>query len=153
MTHRFELDGVPIEARADVAEAAADGVLLRGREVALELPFAPVRFFRHGWQSWSLTTWQDAGERVPRPKPALLLPLQTDPRHAADARPNGSWVGAVELPDGRILLLGALGLETHVALEGNHVVGWSETGTVEWLAAVGGETDAFGREPDGAAPI
>ena len=88
MMHRFELDGVAIEAQADGAAAVPDGMLLRGREVAIELPFAPVRFYRHGWQSWSLTTWQDAGERIPRPKPALLLPMQTDPRYARDDAPQ-----------------------------------------------------------------
>lgn len=143
--HRFELDGVAIEAQADGTAAVPGGMLLRGREVALELPSAPVRFYRHGWQSWSLTTWQDSGERIPRPKPALLLPMQTDPQYAADARPNGSWVGAVELSDGRVLLLGALGLETRVALEGNRLVGRSEAGTVEWFATAGGEAMAFAR--------
>jgi alpha-galactosidase len=142
---RFELDGITIEAQADGEAAVADGMVLRGREVTLGLPFAPVRFYRHGWQSWSLTTWQGAGERIPRPKPALLLPMQTDPRYARDARPNGSWVGAVELPDGRILLLGALGLETHVTLEGNRLAGWSEAGPVEWFVTVGSETGVFGR--------
>ena len=54
----LELDGIAIEAQADGAAAVPDGMLLRGAEVAIELPFAPVRFYRHGWQSWSLTTWQ-----------------------------------------------------------------------------------------------
>jgi alpha-galactosidase len=140
-----ELDGITVEAQADGAAAIPEGILLHGNSVTLELPFAPVRFYRHGWQSWSLTTWQGAGEGIPRPKPALLLPMQTDPRHVRDDRPNGSWVGAVELPDGRILLLGALGLETHVALEGNRLIGWSEVRPVEWLATVGSETEVFSR--------
>jgi alpha-galactosidase len=71
--------------------------------------------------------------------------MQADPRYARDDRPNGSWVGAVELPDGRILLLGALGLETHVALEGRCLGGRSEAGPARWLVTIGSETDAFGR--------
>ncbi|MCX7029667.1 MAG: alpha-galactosidase [Spirochaetes bacterium] len=145
MAHHCELDGITIEAQADEAAAVANGMMLRGREVTLELPFAPVRFYRHGWQSWSLTTWQGTGERIPRSKPALLLPMQTDPRYARDDRPNGSWVGAVELPDGRILLLASIGLETHVALEGNRLSGWCEAGPVKWLVTVGTESEAFNR--------
>ena len=153
MTHRFELDGIAIDAQADRAARCPEGILLHGTEAALDLPFPPVRFYRHGWQSWSLTTWQGSGDRIPRPKPALLLPMQTDPRHVRDDRPNGSWVGAAELPDGRILLLGALGLETHVALDGNRLRGSSEGGPVEWIATVGSETDAFGRYASALLPV
>ncbi|OHD74372.1 MAG: hypothetical protein A2177_02030 [Spirochaetes bacterium RBG_13_68_11] len=142
---RLELDGITIGVRADATARIPEGILLHGSSVALDLPFEPARFYRHGWQSWSLTTWQGPGERIPCPRPALLLPMQTDPRHARDDRPNGSWVGAVEQPDGRILLLGALGLETHVALEGNRLIGWSEARPGEWLATVGAEPEAFRR--------
>ncbi len=139
------LDGITVGIQADETVRIPEGLLLNGSRIALDLPFEPARFYRHGWQSWSLTVWQDPGEHIPRPKPALLLPMQTDPKYACDDRPNGAWVGAVELPDGRILLLGALGMGSHVALEGRWFSGWSEAGPVRWLVAIGSEPDVFRR--------
>jgi len=145
MKHTCELDGIAIDLEADEASGTPEGILLGGRAVALDLPFEPVRFYRHGWQSWSLTTWQPAGERIPRPKPDLLAPMQVDPRHARDRLPGGSWFGAVELADGRVLLLGSPDLETRVDLEGRRLRGWSRSGPARWLAAAGSEEDVFSR--------
>ena len=141
----LELDDITIEVRADEIARIPEGILLHGSSVALDLPFEPARYYRHGWQSWSLTTWQSSGESIPCSKPALFLPMQTDPQYARDNHPNGSWVGAVEQPDGRILLLGALELGTHVALEGSRLSGWSEVGPAKWLLTIGSEPDAFRR--------
>jgi len=142
--HRIRLRARELCIQADKALPSDDGILLRGGEVSVELPFAPVRFYRHGWQSWSLTMWQGAGQKVPEPLPRALQPMQVDPVYARDPSPNGSWVGAVEGTDGSVLLLGALDLETHVALEGGRLVGRSETGTARWLLSLGGEEDVFG---------
>jgi alpha-galactosidase len=43
------------------------------------------------------------------------------------------------------VLLGAIGMETHVALEGRRLRGWSEAGPVGWLVTIGSETEAFRR--------
>jgi alpha-galactosidase len=141
----LELDDIKIEVRADEIARIPEGILLHGSSVAVGLPFEPARYYRHGWQSWSLTTWQGSDECIPCSKPALFLPMQTDPQYARDNHPNGSWVGAVEQPDGRILLLGALELGTHVALEGSRLSGWSEVGPARWLLTIGSEPDAFRR--------
>jgi alpha-galactosidase len=141
----LELDDITIGVRADEIVRIPEGIILHGSRVALDLPFEPARYYRHGWQSWSLTTWQGSGECIPRSKPALLLSMQTDPQYARDDRPNGSWVGAVEKPDGRILLLGALELGTHVALEGRRLSGWSEVGPARWFVTIGNEPEAFRR--------
>ena len=50
-------------------------------------------------------------------RPSSLDPGQTDPVYARETRPHGSWYGAVEMPDGQVLLLGALGLESHVWIQ------------------------------------
>lgn len=145
MKRHHELAGMPLELEADEATIVPDGLLLRGRTVCVGLPFAPARFYRHGWQSWSLTTWQDARRPVPRLQLAAHVPMRMDPRSARDDRPNGSWVGAVELADGRILLLGALDLETRVALEDVRLSGWTEAGSARWVVTVATEGEAFGR--------
>jgi alpha-galactosidase len=51
----------------------------------------------------------------------------------------------VELPDGQVLFLGALGLESHVTLDGQSLVGRYETGNGEWLLTTGDETEFMSR--------
>ena len=142
-----------------------DGYLLHGTNVSLEFKSQPKMYYRHGWQSWSLTTWQDVNFRLPTSKPAILHPMQTDPVYANHPAPNGSWLGAVEFEDGNILLLGALGLESHVALHdpfhsdvpqfrrddsqphGNitQLHGWYEAGNGDWFVGYGEEMTVFAR--------
>jgi len=121
------------------------GMILTGARVSVGLPFEPARFLRHGWQSWSLTAWTDAAGRLPRTRPTLLYPMHTDPRYAGEKRPNGSWYGAVETGEGRVLLLGALDLESHVLLDGRSLTGRYESGTGEWFVAAGEEGEVLAR--------
>jgi len=116
--------------------------ILKASEIKIELTTTPVKYYRHGWQSWSLTAWTDLSP-LPMQKPAIFHPLQTDAVHANEKNPHGSWLGAVELEDGKILLLGALATDTHVFLVGNQLEGRSEAGEVEWLIAIGEEKTVF----------
>jgi alpha-galactosidase len=144
MTLNIRLGAYEFPVEAEQAETKGGVALLHGKRVTIDLPFAPLRYYRHGWQSWSLTMWQGADQRIPESQPALLQPMQVDPLYAGESRPNGSWVGAVEAADGQVLLLGALGLEAHVRLNGNRLKGWSEADSVEWLVALGSESETFG---------
>jgi alpha-galactosidase len=117
--------------------------VVRSDQVQIELSETPVQVFRHGWQSWSLAAWTDLAP-LPVQKPAIFHALQTDAVFIHERLPNGSWVGAVELAGGDILLLGALGLDTHVTLEGNRLSGRCESSEVEWLIARGSEREVFG---------
>lgn len=69
--------------------------------------------------------------------------MQTDPRYARECQPHGSWVGAIELGDGEILLLGALNTDAHIRLNENRLEGWYESGDGEWLVARGDELAVF----------
>jgi alpha-galactosidase len=75
--------------------------------------------------------------------PAILQPFQQDPVYASERLPHGSWLGAVELENDRVLILGSLGLESHVRLTGNLLEGWSEAGTIDWLVAFGSVASVF----------
>jgi len=119
--------------------AKGGGFILSGSTVALELLLAPRCFLVHGWQSWSLTAWLETSRRMPAMQPALMRPMQTDPVHVDDERLNGSWYGAVEMDDGQVVFLGALGLDSHVALEGDSLKGWYEISGGEWFLATGDE--------------
>lgn len=145
-------DNQPIISYADQVTSVPGGYILQGANVSLEFENRPKRYYRHGWQSWSLTTWQAPTFRLPPQKPARLRPMQTDPVYVNHPAPNGSWLGAVEFEDGKVLLLGALGLESHVALHGQQahgkvaqLHGWYEAGDGEWFVGYGDETSVFAR--------
>ncbi|MGB7874520.1 MAG: glycoside hydrolase family 36 protein, partial [Anaerolineales bacterium] len=82
---------------------------------------------------------------LPVLKPSLLHPMQTDPVYAKHPAPNGSWLGAVAFEDGNVLLLGALGLDAHVALHEAQLHGWYETGGGDWFVGYGDEGSVFAR--------
>ena len=142
MTKPF-LDQLKITAGS--IQETKDGLLLSGAQVSLELPTIPRRYLYSGWQSWSLTAWVETGRPVRPMRPSSLRAMQTDPRYARETRPHGSWYGAVEMPDGQVLLLGALGLESHVRLDGKILTGWYEegAGAGEWFMGCGEETGLF----------
>ncbi len=120
------------------------GFLLVGRDVSITPSFSGVRYYWHGWQSWSLTAWLESGRRLPPSKPFLLHPMQTDPAYAHQQTPGGAWVGALEAPDGRVLLLGALNLDARVSLKNNVLKGTYESRcNDEWFAAFGPEHLVF----------
>lgn len=116
--------------------------IVSAQELQVELISQPVRYYRHGWQSWSLAAWTDLSP-LPIQKPAIFHPLQIDAVHARKTEPNGAWLGAVELEDGNILLLGALATDAHVSLVGNQLSAQSEAGEVEWFIAIGEENAVF----------
>ncbi len=123
----------------------ASSLTLRlGSGQALNLPRPPKRFYRHGWQSWSLAAWTDLNP-LPIQKPYILHPLQVDPAYAKELRPHSSWVGAVEFEDGKFLLLGSLGLDAHVTLNGTQLEGSYESGSGEWFIARCDQADAFSK--------
>jgi alpha-galactosidase len=130
---------------AEKSQKTGKGKFLFGPRVTINLPAAPVRYLYSGWQSWSLTAWVDTDRPVRPMRPRIMHPMQTDPVDARETRPHGSWYGAVELPDGQVLFLGALGLESHVMLDGQSLVGWYETGNGDWLLATGDESEFMAR--------
>ena len=130
---------------SDQVKPISDGYILSGTNVSLEFKTPPKDYYRHGWHSWSLTTWQDINFQLPVPKPEILHPLQTDPLYVKHTAPNGSWLGAVRFSNGKVLLLGALGLDSHVALHGQQLHGWYEAGRGDWFVSYGMEHTVFSR--------
>lgn len=128
---------------AEGGRDVAGGRTVSGAQVELFLRRQPARYLCHGWQSWSLSAWLPFSSPMPIPRPKVLHPLQTDPRYAMQRGHHGSFYGAVEFSDGKILFLGALGLESHVELRGDVLIGTYETGTGEWFVAVGEEASIF----------
>jgi alpha-galactosidase len=120
-----------------------DGLILSGPRVSVELPVVPRLFYRHGWQSWSLAAWIDPSlPTVPISFP-LLSAKDEDPVYGHSPLHTSAWVGAVELADGSIILLGALDLGGRVELEGTSLRGFYEIGSGEWFIVQGSEEQAF----------
>ena len=115
---------------------------IKAKEIQIELPSEPVRYYRHGWQSWSLAAWTDPSP-IPVQKPALFHPLQVDAEHVHNIYLHGSWLGAVEFPDGNILLVGALATDANVSLVENQLSGQSEADEIEWFIVFGQENVVF----------
>ena len=140
-SHPLKLDSPPQPGSSLVVNASS---------LTLDLPRPPRLFYRHGWQSWSLAAWTDLTP-LPIQRPKILHPLQTDPRYANETSPHGSWVGAVELGDDDILLLGSLDLDAHVWLKENQFEGAAlsvskgqhEADGCDWFIARGDEVSVF----------
>lgn len=139
------------EYAAQAAQPTEGGFILQGAACALQTAPTPRSYYRHGWQSWSLAAWLPPTQNIPLQKPVSLHPMQLDPVYAYNPNPNGSWVGAVEMDDGNILLLGSLGLEAHVALRDGALQGWYESvrkekdSQHEWFVGYGREAEVFAR--------
>ncbi|MDI6769210.1 MAG: alpha-galactosidase [Anaerolineales bacterium] len=148
MNMSLQIGDMQFSLTADKARPVSGGMILSGANVSLQLPFQPKRYYRHGWQSWSPTGWIEADRPLASLHPAILHPQQMDPMYALEEKPNGAWLGAVEAPDGNVILLGALGLESRVRLEGQSLAGWYEVGrnsisSYDWFLANGAEQIVF----------
>lgn len=140
---RLIFAGLELEVQAESSQAAGTGYVLHGGTVQLTQPEAPARFFRHGWQSWSLASWLEL-DKPPVPiQPPGRRPQADDPVYALSPRHGGSALGAVECPDGKVLLLGALAPGGRVEAHGRALRGFYESGAGDWFVAHGEEAAAF----------
>lgn len=119
------------------------GLMLSGAHVTVDLSVAPRLFYRHGWQSWSLAAWIDPSTPPVSISSPELRAKDEDPKYACSGCHTSAWVGAVELMDGSIILLGALDLGGRVKLENTLLSGFYETGSGEWILVHGTEEQVF----------
>lgn len=118
------------------------GWVVHGPQVRLVHPCPDARYYQHGWHSWSPARWV----RIDRPP--HRVEHQDRRLQGWDPGLDGAdghvshWVGAVELPGGEILLLGALGVDAHVGASGDHLWGRSEL-ALDWYVAIGPAQEVF----------
>jgi len=124
----------------------SDSQIVTASSLNLSLPQPPKRFFRHGWQSWTLTTWLDPSEPpFPISSPQFRA-KDEDSAYALAKNHVSAWVGAVELDEGDILLIGALDLSGRVELDGTMLKGFYEDEhESQWVIIRGKEDDVFSK--------
>lgn len=145
MLQIIELEGWNLAVQAESVQPVAGGYLLSGAQVAVFHDFGPARFYRHGFHSWSLSAWLHPSARLPRPVRSDIAPQIDSPELLAAYPHASSGLGALECPDGRVLLLGALELDAQVTntppvLRGAYAPGVTETA---WFLAFGHEESVF----------
>jgi alpha-galactosidase len=126
-----------------------DSQIISASSLRLSLPQPPKRFFRHGWQSWALATWVDPND-PPLPVRAAEFRLKDEDRvYALSKNYISAWVGAVEMEEDDILLIGALDLSGRVELDGLTLKGFYEDEFEhQWLIARGREDEVFSKYVD-----
>ncbi|MFC2028532.1 glycoside hydrolase family 36 protein [Chloroflexota bacterium] len=120
-----------------------DALILHGGKVSIQVPLRITEYYKHGWQSWSLSTWIDPGSPPVTSHPKPLIVLQSDQQYSGLNHPHGSWMGAVTTIDGITTFLGSLGFEAHVELKDNTLIGTYETGEGDWYLSLGEEQTVF----------
>jgi alpha-galactosidase len=121
-----------------------DSQIVSGSSLRLSLPQPPKKFYRHGWQSWTLTTWLDPNEPPLPIRAAEFRTKDEDPGYPFHKNHISCWVGAVELDEDNILLVGALSLSGRIELDGTTLHGFFEDGHEgQWLIARGKEDEVF----------
>jgi alpha-galactosidase len=130
----------------DSLNQSSDLKIVTASSLSLNLPQRPKRFFRHGWQSWTLTTWLDPSE-PPYPISAPQFRAKDeDPAYALSKTHVSAWVGAIELAEDDILLVGALDLSGRVELEGTSLKAFYEDEHEnQWVLIRGKEEDVFAK--------
>ena len=128
----------------DFLPQASASQIISASSLSLDLPQPPKRFYRHGWQSWTLTTWLDPSDPPLPIRSPEFRAKDEDPLYAFAKNHVSVWVGAAELGEEDILLLGALDLSGRVELDGATLNGFYEDGHEgNWLIARGKEDGVF----------
>ncbi len=127
------------------ATPVAGGWLLDPGPLTVEHDGEAVEVHRHGWTSWSPTGWTPIGDAP--------LRIAGDPDRTVTAddaandtpdRHEGNGAVAVALADGRVVLLGAVGLGLpRAGADGTRLWGRTEDAGGQWFLAVGDEAGVF----------
>ncbi len=140
----IEINELALTLNADRVTTLNGGVLVSGTRLGVGLGVKPRSFYRHGWQSWTLSTWMDPTDPMVPISAHQTRAKDEDVPYAFSDHPVSAWVGAAEMPDGRIVLLGALELSGRVEMLGEQLQGFYEDGHAgKWLVAAGTEEEVF----------
>ena len=112
-------------------------------DIVLDHSLGNTTFYRHGWHSWALAHWAIMDEPPVVVRDPERRRLSDDPLLATTSGHVGNYVGAISGPDGKVLLLGALGIDTTVEATENTLTGTSRGEPAGWFIAYGAEDEVF----------
>lgn len=126
-----------------VPETSKHQIILASR-LELKLAQPPKSFFRHGWQSWTLTAWLDPSSPPLPIRAPEFRAKDEDPAYAFRKNHVSAWIGAVELGEDDILLIGSLNLNGRVELETQTLkCFYEDQNEEEWVITRGKEDEVF----------
>ena len=141
-----QLNDLQLAVQAESVERIPSGALLRGQRVSLLHPFGETLCYRQGWHSWSLSCWLPLSTQLTAPLVKNLWPQIDHPAMLADYPFTSSGVSALQAPDGRVLLLGALELDAQIKADAETLRGGyalPAPADAEWFLALGAEQAVF----------
>ncbi len=116
---------------------------INAQHLVLELPTTAQRFYRHGWQSWTFSSWIDP-QTPPLPVRAAQFRVKDeDPLYALNDKHTSAWLAAVQLWQDDIIFVGGLDLGARLQLEGKCLSAFYEADGGDWLVVRGREKDVF----------
>ena len=125
-------------------EPVTGGLILPPGRVAILHGLGDALFYRHGQNSWSPCGWRRLSEPPLRIAKAERRLTADDTVWDDPARHHSSAVAALQGADGRVLLLGSLGLGTpRLAADHDTLAGWCEDDGAPWFLAYGPEEEVF----------
>lgn len=98
---------------------AENAARLHGETLTLVHPFGAAPFYRHGWHSWSVSTWLAPDAPPLSPRPRVRWPMLDDPTTLASGAHISCDVALAEAGEGRVLLVGALHPGGRITLDGD----------------------------------
>lgn len=120
------------------------GLLLPAGRAAVLHGLGDALFYRHGHNSWSPCGWRRLSAAPLRIESAARRLTADDTVWDDPARHHSSAVAALQGADGRVLLLGALGLDVpRLTADEDTLAGWYERDGAPWFLAYGEEADVF----------
>ncbi|MEU5272587.1 glycoside hydrolase family 36 protein [Streptomyces hygroscopicus] len=120
------------------------GLLLPPGRTAVLHGLGDALFYRHGHNSWSPCGWRRLSAAPLRIESAERRLTADDTVWDDPARHHSSAVAALQGADGRVLLLGALGLDVpRLTADQDTLAGWYERDGAPWFLAYGDEEEVF----------
>ncbi len=148
----INLGELQIALQAERATPLPNGYLLQGKNITILHTFRQTRYYRHGWHSWSLTSWIPLSTHLQKPQPEIRWPMIDHPRLLTGYPFTSSGVGALQSINGKILLLGCLELDGFVSADEATLRGvYPHTAPGqqdEWFLAYGEEEQVFAAYAD-----
>lgn len=141
MSSSLEIEGLQVQ--ADKIERISQGYQLKGQKVALLHPFGNTEFYRHGFHSWSLSTWLPLGGSYATPQPQTIWPQIDHPAMLESYPYTSSGLGALRGPDNKVLLLGALNPDGFVNADDQVMRGKSANTQDKWFLGYDEEDIVF----------